>query len=71
MRADVGIADGRVVTPQLFKAALDEEMAALKPVLGAAFEIGRFAEAIQIFWNMSLSADCEEFLTLPAYEALD
>ena len=50
------LADGRVVTPALFKTLLDEEMAALKPLLGAAYETGRFAEAIQIFSDMSLSA---------------
>jgi len=65
------LADGRVVTPDLFKALLDEEMAALKPTLGAAFDTGRFAEAIAIFSDMSLSRNCEEFLTLPAYEVLD
>ncbi len=64
------LADGRVVTAALFKSLLDEEMAALKAVL-PSFETGRFAEAIQIFSDMSLSDRCEEFLTLPAYEALD
>jgi malate synthase len=65
------LADGRAVTPELFKALLDEEMAALKPLLGGAYESGRFAEAIRIFSDMSLSERCEEFLTLPAYEVLD
>jgi malate synthase len=65
------LADGRTVTADLFKTLLDEEMAALKPALGAAFETGRFAEAIQIFSDMSLSDTFAEFLTLPAYEVLD
>ncbi|HEY1427141.1 MAG TPA: malate synthase A, partial [Caulobacteraceae bacterium] len=63
--------DGRVVTPELFKATLDEEMAGLQQALGAPFETGRFAEAIKIFSDMSLSPECEEFLTLPAYEVLE
>ncbi len=63
--------DGRVVTPELFKATLDEEMAGLKQALGAAYESGRFAEAVRIFADMSLSSECEEFLTLPAYEVLE
>jgi malate synthase len=63
--------DGRVVTSALFKTLLDEEMAALKTTLGAPFETGRFAEAIKLFADMSLAADCEEFLTLPAYEVLE
>jgi len=65
------LADGRTVTPELFKGLLDEEMAALKPLLGPAYENGRFAEAIQIFSDMSLSPTFEEFLTLPAYEVLE
>ena len=65
------LADGRTVTAELFKALLDEEMAALKPTLGPAFESGRFAEAIQLFSQMSLSATFAEFLTLPAYEVLE
>ena len=65
------LADGRLVTPELFKRLLDEEMAALKQALGAPFETGRFAEAIKLFADMSLSSECEEFLTLPAYEVLE
>jgi malate synthase len=65
------LADGRTVTADLFRKVLDEEMAALKQTLGAPYETGRFAEAIRIFADMSLSADCEEFLTLPAYEVLE
>ncbi|HWF75764.1 MAG TPA: malate synthase A [Caulobacteraceae bacterium] len=63
--------DGRVVSPELFKSVLGEEMAGLKQTLGAAYENGRFAEAIKIFSDISLSPECEEFLTLPAYEVLE
>ncbi len=65
------LADGRLVTAGLFRALLDEEMAALKQTLGAAYESGRFAEAIRLFSDMSLADDCAEFLTLPAYEVLE
>jgi malate synthase len=65
------LSDGRLVTPALFQTILDEEMAALKQTLGAPFETGRFAEAIKLFADMSLSSECEEFLTLPAYEVLE
>ncbi|HUO12494.1 MAG TPA: malate synthase A, partial [Caulobacteraceae bacterium] len=71
IQAAAKLDDGRVVTPALFQALLDEEMAALKILLGGAFETGRFAEAIKIFSDMSLSADFAEFLTLPAYEVLE
>jgi malate synthase len=47
-------------------------MAALRTTLPAgAFENGRFAEAIALFSDMSLSGDFVEFLTLPAYEILE
>ena len=60
------------MTPALFRQLLDEEMTALRQTLPAqAFEGGRFAEAINIFTEMSLSDSFEEFLTLPAYRALD
>ena len=36
-----------------------------------AFEGGRFAEAIGLFSDMSLSPTFEEFLTLPAYRLID
>ena len=64
--------DGRAVTPAMFKALLAEEMDSLKVALpGGAFETGRFAEAISLFSRMSLAAEFEEFLTLPAYEILE
>jgi malate synthase len=45
-------------------------MAALEAGL-PGFGSGRFAEAIRIFSDMSLSDRFEEFLTLPAYGALE
>jgi malate synthase len=72
IRQKAALADGREVTPELFRQLLDEEMAALRQTLPAeAFEKGRFAEAIKLFADMSLSETFEEFLTLPAYRALD
>ncbi|MFI4974311.1 MAG: malate synthase A [Caulobacterales bacterium] len=71
IRQGAALNDGRKVTADLFKAVLSEEMAALKQALGAPFETGRFAEAIRIFSDMSLSDEFAEFLTLPAYEVLD
>jgi malate synthase len=66
------LADGRVVTPDLFRATLDDEMSKLREAVGeAAFEGGRFNEAIALFSEMSLSDTFEEFLTLPAYRLID
>ena len=67
-----GLDDGRVVTPDLFRATLDDEMKKVAAAVGAkAFEGGRFAEAIRLFSDMSLSPTFEEFLTLPAYRLID
>ena len=63
--------DGRTVTAGLFKTLLDEEMEALRQALSpSVYDGGRFAEAISLFADMTLSDKFEEFLTLPAYEAL-
>jgi malate synthase len=64
--------DGRVVTPDLFRATLSDEMAKVAAAVGAdAFRGGRFAEAIDLFSAMSLSPTFEEFLTVPAYRLID
>jgi malate synthase len=61
-----------VVTPDLFKSVYDDEMIKVRKSVGdAAFESSRFIEAIQLFADMSLSSEFEEFLTLPAYRLLD
>ncbi len=64
--------DGREVTPEMFRAALEGEMKRVKGEVGAkAFEGGRFSEAIKLFSDMSLADEFEEFLTLPAYRLID
>ena len=64
--------DGRVVTPELFKATFADEMAKVRAALGAnVYDQGRFAEATKLFEAMSLAPAFEEFLTLPAYKLID
>ena len=64
--------DGREVTPGLFRTALEGEMERVKGEVGAkAYEGGRFPEAIELFSDMSLAQEFEEFLTLPAYRLID
>jgi malate synthase len=59
--------DGRIVTPELVVQLADEELAKLPQ----ASEPGRrFAEARQIFEEVSLSEEFVDFLTLPAYELI-
>ena len=64
--------DGRIVTPELFKATFADEMAKVRAALGAnVYDKGRFAEATKLFADMSLAPTFEEFLTLPAYKLID
>ena len=47
-------------------------MAKVRAALGAnVYDKGRFAEAIDLFADMSLAPTFEEFLTLPAYRLID
>ena len=65
------LADGRTVTPALFTALLDDEMAGVRAAIGPdQYDQGRFPEAIRLFSEMSLAKEFEEFLTLPAYRLL-
>ena len=64
--------DGREVTPDMFRTALEGEMERVKGEVGAAaFEGGRFPDAIKLFSDMSLADQFGEFLTLPAYRLID
>ena len=65
LRHKVKLADDRTVTPDLFKALLDDEMSKLET------SGGRFADAIDLFTKMSLSDRFDEFLTIPAYQLID
>jgi len=64
--------DGRVVTPELFRATFADELAKVRAALGPdVYDNGRFAEATKLFEDMSLAPTFEEFLTLPAYKLID
>jgi malate synthase len=72
MHLKATLADGRVVTPDLFRATLADEMEKVRVAVGdKAYTTGRFVEAIRLFAEMSLSPTFEEFLTLPAYRLID
>jgi malate synthase len=63
---------GQVVTADLFREALSEEMAALRAELGEdRFTHGRFDEAVALFDRLSTAESFADFLTLAAYDALD
>ena len=66
------LADGRIITSDLFRSLLDDEMSKLRKGLGeSAYGGGRFNQAIELFSHMSLSQTFCEFLTIPAYRLID
>jgi malate synthase len=68
MRSPKGVLeDGRKVTVELFKKLLDEELARVK----ATSSVGKFDEAAKLFEKITLDDLYVEFLTLPAYQAIN
>lgn len=66
------LADGRRITVPLFEQLLEEEIQKLRAKLGdAEMEKRRFALARGIFSRISTQPEFTEFLTLPAYDALN
>jgi len=66
------LSDGRKVTPELFRTLLGEEMARIEQE-GAKERYGaaHLERARVLFEQLSTASTFEDFLTLPAYEALD
>lgn len=65
------LADGREVTPDLFATVLKDEMEKVRKAIGPAnYDAGRFKEAVELFGEMSLALEIEEFLTIPAYRLI-
>ncbi|HTB68064.1 MAG TPA: malate synthase A [Steroidobacteraceae bacterium] len=63
----ISLEGGTVATPELLNRLLSEEMQRVRTEVGAeAYDGGRFQEAIQLFSELSLAADFEDFLTVPA-----
>jgi malate synthase len=64
--------DGRHVTAELFRQVYAEELAQLEKE-GAPRRYGAeaFAQARELFERLSTAPTFEDFLTLPAYEALN
>ena len=63
--------DGRKVTAELFRSLLAEELPKVRTYLGeAAWKEGRYEEGAKLFDRIT-TGDYVEFLTLPAYAAID
>lgn len=63
------LADGRKVTKELFKEALQDELNQIQKTSSNA--TNRLQEAAELFERLSISDEFAEFLTTPGYEYLD
>jgi malate synthase len=67
----ISLEGGTVATPELLERIITEEMERVRAELGAeVYDGGRFRQAIQLFRDLSLAADFEDFLTVPAMSLL-
>jgi malate synthase len=67
----VSTAEGTAITPEWVRQVEDEELAKIRASVGdERFEAGRYAEARELFEQVALADDFEEFLTVPAYARL-
>lgn len=64
-------AEGQAITADYVRQLQDSELDKVRAAVGdEAFAGGRYAEARELFEQVALADDFEEFLTLPAYERL-
>jgi malate synthase len=70
VRHGAGLDDGRIVTRDLVKALLDDEVGRLSRGAVRPGDGNTLAQARDLFEQVSLSEPFVEFLTLPAYERL-
>ncbi len=67
----VKLDNGELVTDELVQRFLSDELAAIREAVGAeAYDAGRFGEAERLFADVALADDFEDFLTIPAYDAV-
>jgi malate synthase len=72
VRHGARMTDGRVVTSELVKQTIAEQLERFRTTVGAArFESGNYTRAGKMFEDMMTRAEFPEFLTLVAYEAID
>ncbi|MEJ2121620.1 MAG: malate synthase A [Alphaproteobacteria bacterium] len=65
------ITDGPEIEDGLLERLFEEEMDKIKELVGEEnFSAAKYDEARDLFWEMTVSDEFQEFLTLPAYERL-
>lgn len=64
--------DGRNITVSLFQDVLEEEVSKIQKTVGdEKYQSGHYAEARELFTDLTLQSDFAEFLTLPGYQHLN
>ena len=59
------------ITPDFVRRIQDEELAKIRDAVGdERFTTGKYTEARELFEQVALADDFEEFLTIPAYARL-
>ena len=67
----VSTAEGTPITPDWVRQVEDEELAKVRSAIGdERYDSGRFDEARELFEQVALADEFEEFLTVPAYARL-
>ena len=60
------------MTRELFHEMMTDELRKTPAIVGAdVYSAGRYADGARMFEELSVSDDYVEFLTLPAYQAID
>jgi malate synthase len=63
--------DGRVISPDLYKAIFREEVEAIRRRVGdAGYAAGKYEDAARLFDDLISAEEFPEFLTLPAYNMI-
>lgn len=66
------LSDGRKVTKEMVSALTADELTKTPSIVGAAaYAAGKYVQGAQLFETLVLDDNYEEFLTLPAYQAID
>jgi malate synthase len=71
LRHGAALEDGRVVTAELVREMTGQELDVIEREVGREqFRSGGYGAAAELFLDLATAPECEEFLTLPAYERL-
>jgi malate synthase len=72
IRYPVKLADGRMMTRELYQGFVPEELEKIRALVGEErYSAGKFAEARRLFDDLVMKDEFAEFLTLKAYDMLE